>query len=82
MQVRIVAPTIGLAKGMLLKKKGIDKIQLPQSMIKVGPSQTCKDPWAAVIIKNVFPSEGKQKVNSKEVTTTFPLFASSYCETS
>lgn len=59
-QVRIVAPTIGLVKGMLLKKKGIDKIQLSHSMIKVNPSQTCEDPWAAVIIKNVFPSEGKQ----------------------
>lgn len=57
MQVRIVAPTIGLAKGLLLRKKGIDRIQLPRSMIKAMRSQTCKDNWAAVIIKNQFPSK-------------------------
>jgi hypothetical protein len=56
-QVRIIGPTIGLAKGMLLKKRGIDCIQLPRSMIKAPRSETCGESWAAVIIKNEFPSE-------------------------
>ena len=56
-QVRIVGPQLGLAKGMLLKKRGISHIQLPKSMMKAPPSATCTDTWAAVVIKNVFPSE-------------------------
>lgn len=61
-QVRILSPTIGFAKGMLLKKRGITCIQLPSSMIKVPPSKTCIDNWAAVVIKNEFPSdENRQK---------------------
>jgi hypothetical protein len=41
-QVRIVAPRFGLFKGMLVKKKGIHKIQLPPSMKKAGASLTDK----------------------------------------
>jgi hypothetical protein len=37
--VRILAPQIGLIKGVLLEKPGIDKIQLHPTMIKVPPSQ-------------------------------------------
>ena len=61
-QVRILLPTIGFAKGMLLKKQGINCIQLPRSMIKVPPSETCTDSWAAVVIKNEFPSEEKRQM--------------------
>lgn len=57
LQVRIIGPTLGLAKGMLLKKTGIKKIQLPSSMIKAPKSRTCNDNWLAVVIKNVFPSQ-------------------------
>ena len=57
MQVRIIGPKLGLAKGMLLKKSGIKKIQLPSSMIKAPQSRTCNDNWLAVVIKNVFPSQ-------------------------
>ncbi len=56
-QVRIIGPTIGFAKGMLLKKRGISCIQLPSSMIKVPPSETCTESFAIVVIKNSFPSE-------------------------
>ena len=61
-QVRILSPTIGLAKGMLLKKRGINCIQLPSSMIKVPSSETCTDNWAAVLINNEFPSEENRQM--------------------
>eukprot|EP00934_Nitzschia_sp_Nitz4_P008830 Nitzschia sp. Nitz4//scaffold63_size106090//64408//66450//NITZ4_004396-RA/size106090-processed-gene-0.146-mRNA-1//-1//CDS//3329555993//8820//frame0 len=57
MQVRIFAPKIGIAKGMLVKKRGITRIQLPPSMIKVGASRINQSAsWAVMIAKNVFPS--------------------------
>lgn len=56
-QVRVIGPNIGLAKGMLLVKDGISKIQLPQSMIKAPPSNTSDETWVAIIMKNVFPCE-------------------------
>ena len=41
-QVRVVGPSsVGIGKGMLFVKDGIDKIQLPTSMIKVEKSTTC-----------------------------------------
>ena len=55
-QIRLIGPRIGLAKGMLLAKDGITKIQLPPSMVKVGPSTTSKEDWVAIIMKNVYPS--------------------------
>ncbi|KAL7546948.1 hypothetical protein ACHAWF_010266 [Thalassiosira exigua] len=56
-QVRIIGPNLGLAKGMLLKKRGITRIQLPKSMMKALPSDTCDENWAAIVVKNAFPSE-------------------------
>ena len=38
-QIRIISPFLGTCKGMLIKKGGISKIQLPSSMKKVGPSE-------------------------------------------
>ncbi len=43
---------------MLLKKRGITRIQLPHSMIKVPPSETCTDDFAVVVVKASFPSKG------------------------
>ncbi|KAL7469254.1 hypothetical protein ACHAXS_009526 [Conticribra weissflogii] len=57
-QVRIVAQRLGIIKGMLCKKGVISKIQIPESMIKVPPSEMCDDGHATVIIKNSFPSIG------------------------
>jgi hypothetical protein len=54
-QVRIFAPKIGIAKGMLTRKLGINKIQLPPSMVKVGPSRECNDEWAVMIVKAIAP---------------------------
>lgn len=59
-QVRIVSPSmIGVAKGMLFAKKGIDKIQIPTSMIKVGKSTRNKvlHTDVVLIVKQIFPSK-------------------------
>ncbi|KAL7543918.1 hypothetical protein ACHAXR_013297 [Thalassiosira sp. AJA248-18] len=63
-QVRIIGPKIGLAKGMLLVKDGIDKIQLSkESMIKAPPSVTSDESWVAIVIKNGFPTDGNVQLN-------------------
>jgi ribosomal protein L24 len=57
-QVRIFAPKIGIFKGMLVERRGITKIQLPPSMLKVGRSQSPTAPDIAVmIVKGIFPGE-------------------------
>jgi hypothetical protein len=61
-QVRIIGPTIGMAKGMLLKKRGITSIQLPKSMIKVQRSTICFEKGASFIVKNEFPSEENRQM--------------------
>jgi hypothetical protein len=49
-----VALFSGFVKGMLLAvKQGIKRIQIPESMIKVHPSKSCKDEWAAVVFKKL-----------------------------
>eukprot|EP00581_Thalassiosira_minuscula_P019424 CAMPEP_0183716690 /NCGR_PEP_ID=MMETSP0737-20130205/10498_1 /TAXON_ID=385413 /ORGANISM="Thalassiosira miniscula, Strain CCMP1093" /LENGTH=1455 /DNA_ID=CAMNT_0025945985 /DNA_START=64 /DNA_END=4431 /DNA_ORIENTATION=- len=51
-QVRIIGPsTIGVAKGMLVAKDGINAIQVPSSMIKVEKSKT--DPMHDDVVLNV-----------------------------
>ena len=55
-QVRVIGPQVGIGKGMLMRKPGIKKIQLPPSMVKVGPSRCCDDDWVCLVVKNVFPS--------------------------
>lgn len=55
--MRIIGPNLGLAKGMLLSKPGITRIQIPSSMLKAPASNTCNDSWLAVVVKNLFPSE-------------------------
>ena len=64
-QLRIACPAIGLAKGMLLKKSNISHIQLPESMLKAPFSDAWEtNNYAAVIIKNKFPSEENKKFGS------------------
>jgi hypothetical protein len=41
-----------------MRKPGITKIQLPKSMIKVGPSNSNDADWVCLVVKNVFPSAG------------------------
>ena len=41
---------------MLTRKRGITKIQLPPSMLKVGPSRDCRDDWVVLIIKGIVPA--------------------------
>ena len=50
-QIRIFAPELGIFKGMLMKKRGITqgKIQLPQSMKKVGASKHVSERMKAVL---------------------------------
>lgn len=56
-QVRVVAPQLGVFKGVLCRKPGIDKIQLPDSMRKVGPSIVNNEDWACMVIKITAPSQ-------------------------
>lgn len=57
-QVRIFGPKIGWYKGMLMKKPGIDRIELPPSMRKVEKSKLKKSPdWVVLVIHASFPSE-------------------------
>eukprot|EP00854_Cymbomonas_tetramitiformis_P015234 gene15234-18018_t len=62
-QVRIVSPSLGIFKGMLFCKPGIDRVQLPPSMRKVGASRQPPDAHGALrgkavlLIKNTFPSQ-------------------------
>ena len=65
-QVRIFSPKLGIFKGMLMEKPGINKIQLPPSMQKVGPS-VCSlsqtNDKAAILINNIYPSNRQIQVS-------------------
>lgn len=57
-QVRIFAPKLGIFKGMLVERRGITNIQLPPSMLKVGPSRSPNaSDTAIMIVKGIFPGE-------------------------
>jgi len=56
-QVRIVGASLGIFKGVLVKKPGIDKIQLPSSMKKVNKSQVTVSDIVYVIFTQLFPSK-------------------------
>lgn len=66
MQVRVFSPRLGVFKGMLCKKMGINNIQLTPSMRKVMPSVTCDEDWASLIIVRTNPSD-----NNKEIGKLF-----------
>jgi hypothetical protein len=82
-QVRIFAPKLGIFKGVLVKKKvasGAPPIELPPSMLKVGPSQVpdnqVKDKAILLITKNgVHPFSTNEMVgrllNGTGTTPTF-----------
>jgi len=61
-QVRIIGPTVGMAKGMLLKKRGITSIQLSAKMFKAQRSKICSEEGATFIVKNEFPSEENKQM--------------------
>jgi hypothetical protein len=55
LQVRIFSSQLGVFKGMLMEKPGIDKIQLPPSMQKV-VGISSHNSQACLLINNIFPS--------------------------
>lgn len=56
-QVRVIAPKLGIFKGILCPKPDIDRIELPRSMLKVGPSRVCpSEDWVCLVVKNTFPT--------------------------
>lgn len=60
---RILAPQLGLIKGVLMEKNDIEKIQLHPSMIKVPPSQ--RNPTSTKVIllaSRSYPSENNLQV--------------------
>jgi len=59
LQVRVFIPLLGIFKGVLMEKPGIDKIQLPESMRKVPPSTAAQNSSHACLLVNnngMFPS--------------------------
>jgi len=61
-QVRVYGPRLGVLKGVLTLKEGIDKIQLPPSMRKVDPSKTNHSESAWVVVTRTFPSSTSQQL--------------------
>ncbi|CAK9096283.1 unnamed protein product [Durusdinium trenchii] len=56
-QVRIFGARVGVLKGVLTLKEGIEKIQFAkESMQKVGPSRISSDDQVWVVVTKVFPS--------------------------
>ena len=49
-QVRIFSPRFGIFKGMLMRKQGIQGIELQPSMLKVGPSLTNSESDDAIMV--------------------------------
>jgi transcription antitermination factor NusG len=65
LQVRIFVSKLGVFKGVLFEKHGIKKIQLPSSMVKVGPSETENVvDKACVLVNGRFPSPNNVHVAS------------------
>jgi hypothetical protein len=58
-QVRIVAPTLGIFKGVLMRKRNITKVQLPRSMLKVEASKLYRKSFDGVYVlfNGTFPSK-------------------------
>jgi hypothetical protein len=55
--VRVVILALGVFKGVLVKKPGIDTIELPPSMKKVKTSKMPgEESWAYVLIHSRYPS--------------------------
>lgn len=68
-QVRIVCPKLGVFKGMLIAKYGCTKVQLPSSMLKVGPSLTNSEDEGSkvyVLFNAIYPSIN-QKMMERQI---------------
>ena len=64
-QARIVSPALGIFKGMLVTKPGIDKIQLPLSLKKVGRAQKRnkkRDKKTYLLFNNICPSQNNENL--------------------
>lgn len=75
-QVRIVIPSMGVFKGMLMEKSGIDKIELPSSMRKVKASINPKDKNVAWLLINQsgfhpYPKRKTQAIDSFQSEKVF-----------
>jgi hypothetical protein len=65
-QVRIVAPRLGIFKGMLVSKVGITKVQLPTSMLKVPASKKAHTvDTAYVLFKRLSPTKSSEQMDRK-----------------
>jgi ribosomal protein L24 len=76
-QVRIFAPKLGIFKGMLFEKPGIDKIQLPTSMLKVPASRNVPvADWAVVLITStgIVPSKTNRAIENEWFKDIQPKF--------
>jgi len=62
--VRIFGPGVGIVKGLLMKKPSATKIEIPSSMVKVPPSQSCNEDWVVVVVTDVFPSKKNNTIGS------------------
>lgn len=62
LQVRVFGPRVGVLKGVLTLKPGIQGIQYPASMEKVGPSRSSEADWITVVVCKVFPSDPSFKI--------------------
>lgn len=61
-QIRMVAPKLGVFKGVLTRKEDISRIQLPPSMLKVGAAADSKDDWAWLLVMRDYPSKTSLQV--------------------
>lgn len=67
-QIRAFSPTgFGIAKGMLMVKDNIDRVEIPKSMIKVRKS-TVQDPLhdsVVLVVIATFPSAAAKKISEQ-----------------
>ena len=62
MQVRVYSANLGIFKGLLEIKDGIDKIVLTNAMRKVGKALRCRtDKSVYLVIKSIYPSTNNKK---------------------
>jgi len=61
-QVRMVSPRLGVFKGVLTKKVGIDRIGLPPSMQKVPASSHPCGEWAWLLVMRTCPSDSNLQI--------------------
>ncbi len=79
-QVRVVVPSMGFCKGMLMEKNGIDKIEIPPSMLKVDAAKDSVDNNIAWLMINKaglhpYPKRIKQAEESFQSRKTISLQA-------